>query len=602
MEQNDISKLSFNDRIWDNVRLCMEVKHNQRNSWKYIINDDNNVNNLCEVCNDGGLLLKCRKTDCKKWCHVLCAHERGFGLYIQENGVMELECDFHFGDVIFCTCKSKYDKTKAMVSCDNCREWFHCSCISMKESSKLSKLKDKDYMCVSCTNLKKQGNIAKEDRSGAQLEAEAVMNELSQLIDYVGDVVDTVRDIPLRGGVYVDHTEPNSNNAMQSDSMSISITSSNSSSNSSATSGSGVTRSMVDDIELQDIEVALTKLGGPVYTKCIENVRIATTTSSNSNTIVTTTKPSKSTKKRKSLTLGDTYLTETDDPIYASICTIDDLLYEYKNYLCSYQSEVGKWTQIWDKAMKKFIKCCAGTLRDVKGSVPSTLPTATQLSQGQGQGQISHVGIDKMGYLFDIELYKDLCVLNELLQELVGIECLDSTSSINRRSDSSHSSNSSHSSGPGSPTGTRVHGSEYRDILATVTLHLKPTNFDICTLISKYLSWLVYAFQIVNDNMMYVASRSSNNSSDGSGMMMDVDTESDSNTGGGVIGSGNSSDTAIVIDMDMDTSSGSNSNANVNSSPRISRVSRSINGIAVMLTRIPVYLYMCRYTYIHISL
>jgi len=255
--------------------------------------------------------------------------------------------------------------------------------------------------------------------------------------------------------------------------------------------------------------------------------------------------------------------------------------------------------------MKKFIKCCAGTLRDVKGSVPSTLPTATQLSQGQGQGQISHVGIDKMGYLFDIELYKDLCVLNELLQELVGIECLDSTSSINRRSDSSHSSNSSHSSGPGSPTGTRVHGSEYRDILATVTLHLKPTNFDICTLISKYLSWLVYAFQIVNDNMMYVASRcsnNSNNSSDGSGMMMDVDTESDSNTGGGVIGSGNSSDTAIVIDMDMDTSSGSNSNANVNSSPRISRVSRSINGIAVMLTRIPVYLYMCRYTYIHISL
>ena len=52
------------------------------------------------------------------------------------------------GSILYCKCRKPYDPTKLYIFCDNCKEWFHGSCVNQTESSAIEKI-DK-FVCPDC--------------------------------------------------------------------------------------------------------------------------------------------------------------------------------------------------------------------------------------------------------------------------------------------------------------------------------------------------------------------------------------------------------------------------------------------------------------------
>ena len=65
-----------------------------------------------------------------------------------EGGGKDGEDDEHD---LYCVCQQPYDADSAMISCDNCEEWYHCSCISISPATARS---IKKYTCPLCLAIR----------------------------------------------------------------------------------------------------------------------------------------------------------------------------------------------------------------------------------------------------------------------------------------------------------------------------------------------------------------------------------------------------------------------------------------------------------------
>jgi hypothetical protein len=115
-------------------------------------------NFACCMCSDSkGILLRCNHEGCKKEMHLRCGMERE--LLSLEPGTCNLvaTCPSHFKPITFCVCKTTYNESRAMISCDSCLDWFHYDCIQVTTDE----LDDDEFTCNDCKILKKVYKILK---------------------------------------------------------------------------------------------------------------------------------------------------------------------------------------------------------------------------------------------------------------------------------------------------------------------------------------------------------------------------------------------------------------------------------------------------------
>jgi len=61
---------------------------------------------------------------------------------------------------VFCLCKQPYDKSRPMIGCDSCEEWYHLDCVGLAEEELES---IETYECVSCGKGSKNGSGDEDD-------------------------------------------------------------------------------------------------------------------------------------------------------------------------------------------------------------------------------------------------------------------------------------------------------------------------------------------------------------------------------------------------------------------------------------------------------
>ena len=104
--------MSFRSSVWNSIR----ERCSATNPDNWVTKDDV----CCEICSNTGAMLKCFHEGCKKYCHIDCAMNT-WGLAIFDDGNLKVECEYHFGTLLFCTCQTEYDELLPYVSCDS---WF----------------------------------------------------------------------------------------------------------------------------------------------------------------------------------------------------------------------------------------------------------------------------------------------------------------------------------------------------------------------------------------------------------------------------------------------------------------------------------------------
>lgn len=172
-------------------------KNGDPSLWREISQQDAD----CSLCKrpGGGAVIRCNEPDCSKEAHLDCACQQG-SLALDGNGILSYKCSVHFKEILFCSCKQKYDVMKPMVFCDQCCDWFHNSCegINAKAASELE-----TYTCKSCKSLFSKGkelsketvntNIAKEQRSVDEQEAGKAIALLSEVAHDIGPMIDRLQ-------------------------------------------------------------------------------------------------------------------------------------------------------------------------------------------------------------------------------------------------------------------------------------------------------------------------------------------------------------------------------------------------------------------------
>lgn len=149
------------------------------------------------------ILLRCFNEKCFREFHVDCAFNQG-GLSLDEEngGLLTFLCDLHFKEVLFCTCKRKYDDTQAMVFCDECCDWFHTTCEGIKQRDAQKLDQQERFVCQSCRAIAKEGrtvsaalrerNMHKDFQSGCQQAAQKAVGQLIELAASVGPIVNDI--------------------------------------------------------------------------------------------------------------------------------------------------------------------------------------------------------------------------------------------------------------------------------------------------------------------------------------------------------------------------------------------------------------------------
>jgi hypothetical protein len=192
-----MSNASSADLLWISVKNHLENKigDSVKPNWKLISSDVAG----CEICSEygGGVLMKCLHDRCKREFHVDCAFHQG-GLSLDEvNGNLSYQCTTHFKPVLFCICREKYDEFRAMICCDQCIEWYHCSCVGLQEEDAYNL---EQYQCQSCSNLLEQNkpipenlkekNLDKEKLSSCHQTANKAVGHLVELAGTICPLID----------------------------------------------------------------------------------------------------------------------------------------------------------------------------------------------------------------------------------------------------------------------------------------------------------------------------------------------------------------------------------------------------------------------------
>ena len=283
--------MAFRSSVWNRIR--------QRSS---ALSPENWVNQsaevTCEICSNSGAFLRCMHEGCKKCCHIDCALN-AWGLAIFDDGNLKVECEYHFGTILFCNCQTEYDEAQPYVFCDSCCEWFHTKCVGFTDN----KAANSDiFYCKSCKTLIKNGesvspvikqkNIAKDLLSSAQKSArDAIFYGLNPLITKVGDIVDQIK------------TSQSNNNKNVTNRIS-----------------SIITEEMIAD--------GIAFLRSPPYLEIISG------------------------KKRSANCVLP----------FDCICNIDDLIKEYYELLINYQDEMKKWRVDYENALSSTLNLMSDIL------------------------------------------------------------------------------------------------------------------------------------------------------------------------------------------------------------------------------------------------
>ncbi len=182
--------------LWTTVMNSVIKEHgeSQRRKWK--VANENEA--LCSICEEtGGILIRCAHEKCSAHFHLDCALNQG-GISLMDNGLLICECDVHYKEIIFCSCKQKYDSNKAMIFCDECCDWYHLTC---EHISSASQHLDR-YTCRSCQDLLNHGksvsktlkekNLEKEFRSTCNQNALRIIGHINELAVVVCPVIDSI--------------------------------------------------------------------------------------------------------------------------------------------------------------------------------------------------------------------------------------------------------------------------------------------------------------------------------------------------------------------------------------------------------------------------
>jgi hypothetical protein len=175
------------------IRLHGET---QKKKWKVASENES----LCSVCDEkGGVLIRCSHEKCSQFFHLDCSLNHG-GLSLFDNGLLICECDTHHKDCIFCSCKEKYDPSKAMIYCDSCSDWYHLSC----ENESPQALNLPNYTCRSCQDLQAHGktvsksvkekNEEKDFRSTCNQNALRIVGFLNDLAVTICPIIDSLSE------------------------------------------------------------------------------------------------------------------------------------------------------------------------------------------------------------------------------------------------------------------------------------------------------------------------------------------------------------------------------------------------------------------------
>lgn len=159
----------------------------------------------CSLCKElgGGVLLKCCAEKCKKEYHVDCAFNEG-GLSLDEDGVLKFQCETHFKPIVFCNCQQSYDESRGYICCDFCCEWFHYTCVGLKDTTKLDKFK-----CQSCLtailqkrdiSAIKEANLEKELLSSSHQTAVKAVGALAEVTGSICPIIDQLAVCPFYTG------------------------------------------------------------------------------------------------------------------------------------------------------------------------------------------------------------------------------------------------------------------------------------------------------------------------------------------------------------------------------------------------------------------
>ena len=151
----------------------------------------------CSLCKEqgGGVLWKCSADKCKKEYHVDCAFHEG-GLSLDEDGILKFQCETHFKPILFCSCRQSYDELRGYICCDICCEWFHYTCVGLKDNSKLE-----NFNCTSCLIATRQGkdmtpvkekNLAKELLSSSHQTAIKALGALVEISGSICPMIDQI--------------------------------------------------------------------------------------------------------------------------------------------------------------------------------------------------------------------------------------------------------------------------------------------------------------------------------------------------------------------------------------------------------------------------
>jgi hypothetical protein len=183
--------------LWTTVMNSQIHLHgeSQRKRWKVATDNEN----ICSMCHDnGGVHIRCNADRCSNYFHLDCALHQSGGLSLVESGLLTCECENHYKDIIFCSCKTKYDPTKAMIFCDECCDWYHLTC---EHLSNPPQNLDK-YTCRTCKELLNNGktvnksikekNLEKEFRSTCNQNAVRTLGILNDLAVIVCPIIDSI--------------------------------------------------------------------------------------------------------------------------------------------------------------------------------------------------------------------------------------------------------------------------------------------------------------------------------------------------------------------------------------------------------------------------
>jgi hypothetical protein len=192
-----MSESPSTNSLWQQIMNKVLKTHgdSQKKKWRVVTNK---TAAECQLCDDlGGVLVRCTADKCNKEYHLDCAFQEG-GLSLEDNGIINFQCETHYKPVLFCTCKEKYDDSQAMIFCDECCEWYHDSCLGLnpKEAQRIDR-----FVCSHCktvlsngksiSKVTKERNLAKEYQSACH---QTAMKAIGLLVELSGSVCPLIDD------------------------------------------------------------------------------------------------------------------------------------------------------------------------------------------------------------------------------------------------------------------------------------------------------------------------------------------------------------------------------------------------------------------------